>query len=168
MPRPGPATAAGSSVKRRDAFLTVASLVPTAIPAGRLRASGGTTTCHPTSYTCWASAKRWCGLLRRSFRSAASSACAPPVSPVTPARRETAKRLGTGALALRQDKRPSQSDVAEHRREGNHDDRRPADKDRQIIRLPPFESRERSATAQKAEVEHGRPRQIDQENHVHA
>src|SRR3712207_9052822 len=44
--------------------------------------------------------------------------------------------------------------------------RRPHGIDRQVLRLPPFETRERSAPAQKADVEHGGPRQVDQENHV--
>src|ERR671914_955769 len=47
------------------------------------------------------------------------------------------------------------SDVSEHRRKDDHDDRRPHGIDRQVIRLPPFEARERSAPSQKAGVEHG-------------
>src|SRR5918993_5199719 len=58
------------------------------------------------------------------------------------------------------------SGVPEHRRKDDHDDRRPHGIDRHVIRLPPFEARERSAPSQKAEVEHGGPRQIDQENQV--
>src|SRR5215210_2485844 len=58
------------------------------------------------------------------------------------------------------------SGVPEHRRKDDHDDRRPHGIDRQVIRLPPFEARERSAPSQKAEVEHGGPRQIDQKNQV--
>src|SRR5215211_4036601 len=58
------------------------------------------------------------------------------------------------------------SGVPEHRRKDDHDGRRPQGIDRQVIRLPPFEARERSAPSQKAEVEHGGPRQIDQENQV--
>jgi hypothetical protein len=58
------------------------------------------------------------------------------------------------------------SDVSEHRRKDDHDDRRPHGIDRQVVRLPPFEARERSVPSQKADVEHGGPRQIDQKNHV--
>src|SRR4028118_728408 len=58
------------------------------------------------------------------------------------------------------------SDVPEHRREDYHDDRRPRGVDRQVIRLPPFEARERSAPSQKADVKHGGPRQVDQKDHV--
>src|SRR5207249_11511710 len=58
------------------------------------------------------------------------------------------------------------SDVSEQRRKEDHDYRRPRDVDRQVIRLPAFEIRERPAPSQEAEVEHGGPRQIDQENHV--
>src|SRR5918994_5320579 len=58
------------------------------------------------------------------------------------------------------------SDVSEHRRKDDHDDRRPQGIDRHVIRLPPFEARERSAPYQEADVEHGGPRQIDQENQV--
>src|SRR5215213_10512796 len=58
------------------------------------------------------------------------------------------------------------SDVSEHRRKDDHDDRSPYGIDRQVIRLPLFEARERSAPSQKADVEHGGPRQIDQKNRV--
>src|SRR5829696_8932359 len=58
------------------------------------------------------------------------------------------------------------SDVSEHRRKDDHDDRRPNGIDGYVIRLPPFEARERSAPSKKADVEHGGPRQIDQKNHV--
>ena len=58
------------------------------------------------------------------------------------------------------------SDVPEYRRKADHDDRRPHGVDRQVIRLPPFEARERSTPSQKADVEHGGSRQIDQKNHV--
>ena len=34
------------------------------------------------------------------------------------------------------------SDVSEHRRKDDHDDRRPHGIDRQVIRLPPFQARE--------------------------
>src|SRR5439155_6655918 len=58
------------------------------------------------------------------------------------------------------------SDVSEQRRKEDHDHRRPRAVDRQVIRLPFFEGGERSAPSQEADVEHGGPRQIDQENHV--
>ena len=58
------------------------------------------------------------------------------------------------------------SDISEHRRKDDHDERCPHGIDGQVIRLPLFEARERSAPSQKADVEHGGPRQIDQKNHV--
>src|SRR6185436_4817219 len=58
------------------------------------------------------------------------------------------------------------SDVSEQRRKEDRDHRRPRPVDRQVIRLPFFEGAERSAPSQEPEVEHGGPRQIDQENHV--
>src|SRR5215204_6192606 len=58
------------------------------------------------------------------------------------------------------------SDVSEQRRKEDHDDRRPRGVNRQVIRLPFFEGGERSAPSQEPDVEHGGPRQIDQENHV--
>jgi hypothetical protein len=53
------------------------------------------------------------------------------------------------------------SDVPEHGRKNDHDNRCPDGKDRQIIRLPAFKHRERPAPTQKADVEHGRPQQVD-------
>src|SRR6185369_498700 len=58
------------------------------------------------------------------------------------------------------------SDVSEQRRKEDYDHRCPRAVDRQVIRLPFFEGDERSAPSQEANVEHGGPRQIDQENHV--
>src|ERR687886_1961621 len=58
------------------------------------------------------------------------------------------------------------SDVAEHRREPDHDYRRPDGIDRQVTRLPTFEARERAAPAQEADVEHGGPHQVDEQDHV--
>src|SRR5215203_5490687 len=58
------------------------------------------------------------------------------------------------------------SGVPEHRRKDDHDDRRPQSIDWQVIRLPPFEARERSAPSQKAEVEHGGPGEVDQKDQV--
>src|SRR3954471_3735906 len=58
------------------------------------------------------------------------------------------------------------SDISEERREEDDDDRRPRPVDRQVVRLPFFKGGERSAPSQKAEVQHGGPCQIDQENHV--
>ena len=58
------------------------------------------------------------------------------------------------------------SGVSKHRRKDDHDDRRPRGIDGHVIRLSPFEARERSAPSQEADVEHGGPGQIDQKNHV--
>src|SRR5436190_15181058 len=58
------------------------------------------------------------------------------------------------------------SDVSEQRRKEDHDHCRPCAVDRQVIGLPFFEGGERSAPSQEADVEHGGPHQIDQENHV--
>src|SRR5215204_5894532 len=58
------------------------------------------------------------------------------------------------------------SDVSKHRREDDHDNRRPHRKDRQVLRLPALEARERFVSSQQAYVEHRGPRQIDQENDV--
>src|ERR671917_405255 len=58
------------------------------------------------------------------------------------------------------------SPVVEQWWKDDHDDRRPHGIDRQVVRLPPFESRERSTPSQKADVEHDGPRQIDQKDHV--
>src|SRR3982751_5019576 len=86
-----------------------------------------------------------------------------------PSRRSSAKRSHSTGLAsrnLRRKRSPKGSDVPEHRRKDGHDDRRPRGVDRQVIRLPSLEGRERSAPSQKADVEHGGPRQVDEENHV--
>src|SRR5215212_4802451 len=58
------------------------------------------------------------------------------------------------------------SDVPEHRREDDHDNRRPHGIDRQVIRLPPFEERERPTPAEEAHVEHGGPGKVDEQDHV--
>src|SRR4029453_10481318 len=58
------------------------------------------------------------------------------------------------------------SDVSEQRRKEDRDQRCPRAVDGQVIRLPFFEGGERSAPSQEAEVEHGGPRQIEQENQV--
>src|SRR4051812_7363195 len=58
------------------------------------------------------------------------------------------------------------SEISEQWRKEHDDYRRPRAVDRQVIRLPFFERGERSAPSQEADVKHGRPHQIDQENHV--
>ena len=55
------------------------------------------------------------------------------------------------------------SDVSEQRRKEDYYQRRPRAVNRQVIRLPFFEGGERIAASQEAEIEHGGPRQIDQE-----
>src|SRR5919106_1367617 len=58
------------------------------------------------------------------------------------------------------------SDVSERRRKDDYDDGCPRRIDRQVVRLPPIETRERPAAAKKADVEHGGPRKIAQDRHA--
>src|ERR687893_2821110 len=58
------------------------------------------------------------------------------------------------------------SDVPEHRRKDDHDNRRPHGIDRQVIRLPPFEEREQPTPAEEAHVERGGPGKVDEQDHV--
>src|SRR3972149_466732 len=60
------------------------------------------------------------------------------------------------------------SDVSEQRWEAEHDDRGPHRVDRHVVGLPPLEIGQRAAPAQEADRKHGGPRQVDQQDYVHA